>query len=319
MGSSAFLNALMELSGILNESCKLFLKNRKLMFFVMVLPLFLNSAVYLINFFSIKAEVTNLILESSLLSTTDPNTLEYSALLMRIFSDIRLFVGSAYIFLVVHFIVSLFFSVAVVRASALTHAGKNVQFRTFLVLTVKSWKQLLVTYFYITLFVLGYLFLFLITLLPVLLFSPGFSYLKARGIVVWIIFAVFESYLAIVWQLSVVISILEETYGIQALGKAARIAKGMKPSLFLVNLSVGILSLGLGQCIRLSNGTYPSTGNVLIGLVVVNSLFLVNMFRLVVYTVSYFHCKSVHGEEVELQGYVEYTKIPSELLVGNNV
>ncbi|KAL0702811.1 hypothetical protein Bca4012_058933 [Brassica carinata] len=221
-----FLNLLRDVVGILNESRKLYLKNKKLMFSVLVIPLFLNGLVYLFNVFAIKPEITNLIQESSLIPMMDPSTPEYLAHLMRVFEDFRHFVVSSYIFATVSSIINLLSVLVIVHASALTHIDENVQIKDFPALTLKSWKGPLVTYFYIVLFTLGYWFLFFIVLFPLLLLSTNFGSLAAKSGALFVMFAVFESYLAIVWYLSLVISILENTYGIQALGKAQRSLKG---------------------------------------------------------------------------------------------
>lgn len=315
MDRFSFLNVLMEVVGILNESRKLFLKNKKLMFSVLVFPLLLTCLVYLLNAFAIKPEITNLILESSLLPMTNPNTPEYAAHLMRVFADYRQFVGSSYIFLVVSSIISLLCTLVIVHASALTLKDDNVEFKDFPVLTLKSWKGPLVTKFYISLFSLGYWFLFFITLFPLLLFSTKIESLAAKTRTLVILFAVFESYLAIVWYLSMVISILEETYGIQALGKAAKIVKGMKPKLFFLNLFFGLLSFGLTQILRLIDFRRGFAVTLTIGLVFVSSIFAVRMFQLVTYTVAYFQCKSLQGKDVESLRDVEYTKLPSTTLM----
>ncbi|KAJ0254256.1 hypothetical protein HA466_0107870 [Hirschfeldia incana] len=242
MGPFSFLNVLVEVVGILNESRKLFFKNKKLMFSVLVFPLLLNGLVYLFSVFAIKPEITNLIQESSLIPMMDPSTPEYFSHLMGIFDDFCQFVVSSYIFAAVSSIINLLSVLVIVHASALTHKDENVKIKDFPVLIFKPWKGPLVTSFYIVLFSLGYWYLFLIVLVPFLLMSDS---LAVKSAALFILFGVFESYLVIVWYISLVISILEESYGIQALGKAAKIVKGMKPKLFLLNLFFGLLSFVL--------------------------------------------------------------------------
>ncbi|CAN8257665.1 unnamed protein product [Cochlearia groenlandica] len=315
----SFLNVLKEFAGILNETRKLFLKNKKLMFAVLVFPLLLNGLLYLFTTLTIKPEITNLILESSLLPMTDPNTPEYIGHLMRVFADFRQFVFSSYIFFAVSSIINLLSVLVIVHASALTHKDdddNNIKIKDFPVLTLKSWKGPLVTNFYIVLFSLGYWFLFFIILFPLLLLSTKLSSYVAVLRALFIVFAVFESYLAIVWYLSMVISILEETYGIQALGKAAKIVKGMKPKLFLVNIFFGLLSFGLSQIVGLIDMRRSFAVTLTVGLVLVSSIFAVRMFQLVTYTIAYFQCKSFQGKDVESLRDVEYTKLPSDTLMG---
>ncbi|CAA7022192.1 unnamed protein product [Microthlaspi erraticum] len=303
---SRFLNVLKEVVGILNESRKLFLKNKKLMFSVLVFPLLLNGLVYLINVFAIKPEITKLNNELSLLPTADPSSPEFIAHIMRIFADFRQLVASSYIFSTLHAIINLLSVLVIVHASALTHKDENIKIKEFPVFTLQYWKGPLVTYFYIFLFTLGYWFLFFIILFPLLVFSSSLYSLAAKFGALWILFVLFQSYLAIVWLLSMVISILEETYGIQALGKAAKIVKGMKLKLFLVNLFFGLLSFGLAQIVMLVDLQRSLAVTFTISLVLVTSIFALSMFQLVTYTVAYFQCK-----DVESLKDVEYTKLSS--------
>ena len=104
---ASFVNVLREVMCILHESGKLFLKNKTLMFSVLVFPLFLNGLVYLFNVFAIKPEITNLIQESSLIPLMDPSTPEYLAHLMKVFQDFQQFVVSSYIFAAVSSVINL--------------------------------------------------------------------------------------------------------------------------------------------------------------------------------------------------------------------
>ncbi|WZZ52577.1 hypothetical protein YC2023_052684 [Brassica napus] len=265
MGRFSFLNLLKEVVGMLNESRKLFLKNKKLMFSVLVFSLLLNGLVYLFNILTITLEITNLTQHLKLLPTMDPSSAEYIALLMEVFADFGLFGVSSDIFGVVYFIINLLSVLVIVHASALTYNDENVNCKDFVVLTASLISFAVVT------------------------------------CVLLVLFALFASYLAIVWYLSLVVSVLEETYGIQALGEAVKIAKGMKPKLLLLNLFFGLLIFGLAQI------------ETLVSLVM--STFVV-MFVLLTYTVAFFQCKGHHGQDVESLRDAEYTTLPTTSLIG---
>ncbi|KAF3544287.1 hypothetical protein DY000_02005602 [Brassica cretica] len=322
MGLFSFWKLLKEVVGMLNESRKLFLKNKKLMFSVFVFYLLLNGLLYLFNVLTITPEITNLTQDLNLLPTMDPSSPEYMAQLMKVFADFRLFVVSSDIFNAVSFIINLLSVLVIVQASALTYKHENVKFKDFVVLILKSWKGPLVTSFYISLFSLGYCLFFVIILFPILLSSLSIASLfslVAKVFVLLVLFLLFASYLAIVWYLSMVISVLEETYGIQALGEAAKIVKGMKPKLFLLNIFYGLLLFGLAQIVTLVSLVVDRSQSFVvtlaIGLVLVVSAF-VGMFLLMTYTVAYFQCKSPHGQDVERLRDVEYTTLPTTSLIG---
>ncbi|XP_018467539.2 uncharacterized protein LOC108839229 [Raphanus sativus] len=298
----SFSNLLKEVVGMLNESRKLFLKNKKLMFSVLVFSLLLNGLVYLFNVLTITLDITNLTQDLNLLPTMDPSSANYITQLMEVFAAFGLFGVSSDIFGVVSFIINLVSVLVIVHASALTYNDENVKFKDIVVRTLHSWKGPLVTYFYICLSSLGYWVFFVTILFPLLwLSSASLISFAAVSCVLLVLFALFASYLAIVWYLSLVVSVLEETYGMQALGEAVKIAKGMNPKLFLLNLFFGLLIFGLDQIETLGS--------------LVLSTFVV-MFLLMTYTVAYFQCKSLHGQDFESLRDAEYTILPTTSLIG---
>lgn len=221
-----------------------------------------------------------------------------------------------YIFMPVSTIINIYSVIVIIHASALTLKNENIKIKYFPVMTFKSLKGPLVTNFYIALFILGYGFLYAIILCPLFVFSSKLYFLVAKSVPLLILLEVYQSYLAIVWNLSVIISILEETYGIKALRKAAKIAKGMKPKMFLLNLSFRLLTFRLGQILQLINWRRSFSVTLAIGLVFVCLEFALIMFQLVTYTVFYFQCKSLRSKDVESLGDVEYTKLSSNTVMG---
>ena len=218
-------------------------------------------------------------------------------------------------------IASVFFAVSTTYASALIHGGKKISIKDFVSRTIRSLKRPLVTCFYITLFVFGYLCLCLATLFPLLLILGGGQVTSSvSSILLSISAAVFYTYLSVVWNLALVISVIEEQFGIEALGKAAQIVKGMKLQALILNLLLTILSSILLQCFRLTKLKQPEATRIVISLLVVSSIWMVRMFGYTAYTVLYYRCKKTHGEEVELQDAdTEYTKIPTAPLINENI
>ncbi|CAH8386689.1 unnamed protein product [Eruca vesicaria subsp. sativa] len=313
---ASFLDVLNEVVDILNESSKLFLKNKKLMFSILVFHLLHNGLVYLLSVFAIRPEITNLIQESRLIPMMDPTTPEYFVHLIRVFDDFSKFAVSSCIFATVSSIINFLSVQVIVHTSALTHKDDNVKIKDLSVLILKSWKGPLLTSFYIVLFSFGYCYLLLIVYFPLFWSSHSLADLADKSAALFVLFAVFESSLGIVWYLSLVISILEETYGIQVLGKAAKIVKGMKPKLFLLNLFFVLLSFGFIQTVRWIDLKRSFAVTLPTGLVLVSSIFAVRTFQLVTYTLAYFQCMGLQGKDVESLRDVEYTKLPSTTLMG---
>lgn len=128
-------------------------------------------------------------------------------------------------------------------------------------------------------------------------------------IIILIPAVVFLSYLAVVWNLAFVVSVLEEKCGIDALGRAAVLVKGFKLSGFFLNIVFGIPSLVLIPGFRLANSEKSTTIRVSVVLVMLNCLWLIKMFAFMAFTVFYYECKNNLGEK-EIES-LEYTKLSS--------
>ncbi|XP_031285020.1 uncharacterized protein LOC116143726 [Pistacia vera] len=149
-------------------------------------------------------------------------------------------------------------------------------------------------------------------------FQSSFA-LKVLFILLSVSAAAFYGYLAVAWTLALVVSVLEESYGIDPSAKAAKIVKGMEMHGFLVNLVMTMLSFIVLQGFNFLKFKDFAAVEVIIGLLIWNSHWLVKMFGLMAYTVLYYRCKKTHGDEVELQGDLEYCKIPNFPLITESI
>ncbi|KAG8372505.1 hypothetical protein BUALT_Bualt12G0073100 [Buddleja alternifolia] len=124
---------------------------------------------------------------------------------------------------------------------------------------------------------------------------------------------VFYLYLSSVWLLGLVVSVVgEESCGIEALGKSAKIIKGQKVNGFLLNIVLNLVSLGVYL------GSKMITSEKICGLFLVNCSCLVKILTFVAYTVLYFWAKESHGQEIELNlSNVEYGKLPTTPFVND--
>ncbi|KAJ0032025.1 hypothetical protein Pint_14261 [Pistacia integerrima] len=305
---------------ILREALKIFHKNGKLMASFTLLTLSVHSLLFLFNIFSMKSLLSKWITDESRLLFTSPNIPKYANLLVAAQKDIRILVGTEWIFLVISSFISFFFSSATILASATTYSGKNFSLKDLFSTAASSFKRPFLTLLYLTLFGVGYFFLALVLLpLPLTMSFQSPSALKVYFILLSVSAEALYDYLAVVWTLALAVSVLEESYGIEALGKAAKIVKGMEMHGFLVNLVMTILSFIVRQGFKFLKFKDFAAVEVIIGLLILNSLWLVKMFGLMAYTVLYYQCNKTHGEEVELQGDLEYSKIPNFQFITENI
>lgn len=295
----------------LRETQKMFLKNRNLIASITSVSLLLYSVLLLCNFFSIKPLITDLLAKQSLLFITSPSAAEFTDVLLAIRESLCTFAQVEYVFILAFSVISLFFSMATILASAITYAEKTLPFKDLLSITVKSCKRTFITLFYVHLFIVGYVTLAWLFLFPMLLTSK----LRAVTLLLSILALIFYVYLDILWTLATVISVLEERHGIEALGKASQIVKGMEPHGFLLNLLFTVLSSTVFQGLGLISQKQSPVITIIIGLIVLNCICLIRMCWFIAYTVFYWKCKKIHGEEVELQGTTEYSSSATTPLI----
>ena len=296
--------------GILKESNKIFLKNVKLMAFITLIILSLHSLLFLSYTFSIKPLINDFIINATFLQFTTPGTSEFAKLLIAVKKDVKLFVGLEWIFILATSITSLFSASITILAAGVTHIGEDMSIKDLLLRIVKSWKRPFVTWFYINLLDIGFGFLTWATVSSFMLFFEGpFTSLPPYFWVILSLAMVFKSYLAVVWNLALVVSVLEERRGIDALGRAGKLVKGLKLRGFFLNILFGLLSSVAVPGFKLTNGKQSTALRVAIVLFFFNCLLLVTMFAMMAFTVFYYECKKNQGDEIESKESFEYTKI----------
>ncbi|KAM7252716.1 hypothetical protein ACFE04_008225 [Oxalis oulophora] len=315
------LETLKDVVQIFAEVKQISTKQSKLIPLIGILTIFINSLIYILNILSTKSLFTDLITKQAFLLITSPTTPEFFDLLVNIKDDIKILFGLEGIYILVNLTTSLLLLIATVLASSLLYGGKHISLLDLVERTIKSFKRPLVTGFYVTLFITGYIFLILGTLLPVVFivggpvwFSLSISYIFT------ILVLIFFTYLDVVWTLAFVLSIVEEKYGMEALGKAAAILKGMKLKGFILNLIFTTFSVVLSLVmIKSINLNQTISAQVSIGLITVVIGSVIRMVQLISFTVLYHKCKKIHGEEVELHGSKGYAKVDSIPLINANI
>ncbi|KAF8033840.1 hypothetical protein BT93_C0183 [Corymbia citriodora subsp. variegata] len=290
------------------EAHKLFLRNGRLMVSIAASTVLLYSLLLLTNIFSLRPAVGHLIANTSMLLITSPTSTEYSYLLMSIQKDIRLFYGLEWVFVLLYSVCSILFSTMTIYASAAAHGGKNLSTKDLGIAVARSWRRPFITFFYITLFGIGYLFLVLALTIPLVLPRANIA-----TVILCIVAALFYAHLAVVWTLGLVVSVLEEDKsGLGALAKAGQLVKGREVHGFALSLVIVALSILMSQVVRLVSVRQSEGAYIVIGLVMLNLLWAVRMFGLMAYTVFYYECKKFHGEESNaLMVSLEYSKIPA--------
>ncbi|OMO56200.1 hypothetical protein COLO4_35751 [Corchorus olitorius] len=207
-------------------------------------------------------------------------------------------------YFIVFLVLALLSTAAVVYTVACIYTGKEISFKKVMSVVPRVWKRLIVTFLWSFAIVLVYNFVAVFCLLlPVLIIYLGFSNVGvAIFVVLFLLYLAGLIYIAVVWQLAGVVSVLEDVYGIQAMKKSKALIKG-KMGVALALFLLLILCFGVIQTLFQFEVAFfwsLSVGmRILIGILCLLLLFNAILFGLVAKTVLYFVCKSHHHENID--------------------
>ncbi|EYU42466.1 hypothetical protein MIMGU_mgv1a024057mg [Erythranthe guttata] len=316
---------------ILKETLKILPKNGKLVASIAFLSLLLPSVLFL-SFVYFYQSLTAYVFASY----TDP---EYSDSDNHVVKYLALLLAVEIAFLLIFVIISSLSSTTTILVSAYSYTGKKLDPKDLFSSIKRTWKKPFSRRLYSSSSSLSSRFLSIAVVLAIFLvfMYPNFMTICAFVIFGVIVF-IFQLYSSVVYVLSVVVSIVEDSSGVEALGKAEKLVKGgQRLHGFTLNLFFNLVaasfedggvgkgrkaryggaSASMDSCstcssilhvavILISPGTYYyidklSVDNVTIyyGLFFLNLVSLLRILALIAYTVFYFRCKKRHDEEEE--------------------
>ncbi|KAL2502374.1 hypothetical protein Fot_36222 [Forsythia ovata] len=309
---------------ILKKSIKLLPKNGNLMVLIVIISVVLNSILFLSFNFSLKSLTNDMVGifmpdPSSFVPNQSPFTPNTTSVMPdptlllgqggRLREDFAILLAVQMAFIIGAFVISILTTTATVLVSAMSYNDKTLSLTNLCSRIVTRWKRALVTGFYTKLHAIGYLFLVVALAVP-LLMSANKATISA-AILLGISASFYFLYLVVVWILAVVVSVVDESYGMEAIGKAATVIKGKRLHGFMLNIFFNLLGLIVVQGYRIILGEKGLLNLTMYGLFMMVFPSLGNLFLSVAYTVLYFQCKKIHGEEIELYESIEYTKLPT--------
>ncbi|KAJ9550817.1 hypothetical protein OSB04_014862 [Centaurea solstitialis] len=213
--------------------------------------------------------------------------------------DVREILLVKLLILVISSVISLVFLVATVSSSSEAYTAKVLSRKDMFLKIKASWKRPLVTSFYMILLTFGIISLYLISIgVTSILAVNSWAVVFFGAITLSIPVCYF--YVAALWMVSVVVSVLEEDFvGVKAIGRAAELMKGKKlqASLMMVLFAMfyGVVHM-MANCVT-SHNLSQST-RMAITIPFTNGLFsLLKLFMFVVFTVFYHERKTSHDEK----------------------
>lgn len=217
--------------------------------------------------------------------------------------------------------ISLFAQNAIILVTGASYNDKKISNKDFISKVPRALTRLFITSFHVTLLRVGFLYFGLITLMvPTIMI---FEYKIVYKMILWVLVILVVTlylYFSVVWVLSLVVSVLEECSGIEALGKAGRLIKGKKLEGLFLNILTNLLAYPFFHVLsKFPLASQSELTQTLFRFFVMSCICLLTTFEFQAYTVLYFECKKNNGEEIELQGNVEYSKIPSTAIVPDHI
>ncbi|KAL3362712.1 hypothetical protein AABB24_012162 [Solanum stoloniferum] len=229
---------------ILKESLQLIPRNGKLLALTCFLQILFSSILLSILNFELKFLFHDIILKTSILSTSIDDTFKIMEIIADIKEEFRIFLIIYVAILVSLSLISFLYTIATIILSS----NINISLKEFVLKISNAFKYAFITRLYTNMLSIGYFFIVLFLLSPISISSSNI-FLFSIGIFVGIISFIFFLYLSIVWILALLISVIEEDcYGIKAIEKAGRFIKGNGLNGFMLNILFSIISSLLYLC-----------------------------------------------------------------------
>ncbi|KAI3689418.1 hypothetical protein L2E82_47374 [Cichorium intybus] len=211
------------------------------------------------------------------------------------------------LFKIVSIIIFTFFSLlsttAVVYTIASVYTGGDVTYRKVMKVVPKVWKRLTVSFLcmFLTFFAYNLMASVVFFLWSVTLREFVVSFFVIFPLIILYIFGFL--YLAIIWQLASVISVLESCYGLKAMIKGMDLMKGkqrvaLMVSFLLYGLLAGVVFMYLALIV-FDGAELSPVWKVAVGILCCVLLVITFLLIMVIQTMLYLVCKSYHRETID--------------------
>ncbi|KAI3805495.1 hypothetical protein L1987_27928 [Smallanthus sonchifolius] len=236
------------------------------------------------------------------LANARPGTPEFTELLVAIREDTGIFLGIEGAYMVLFFFIALFAQTAVIIIASSYYSGYDLSLKELILKVSKTWTRPFVTSIWIHLLALGYTTFFLLPfLVPSLVLFDHPIILFTVLIFLAILFITLNIYLSVVWSLAVVVSVVEDSSGFSALGRAKELVKGKRGHGFLLNLFFIFVMVVIVVIVSKLSPAMPIVAGVIQTLLI----GVMSMFQFMAYSGFYFQCKN----GMMKSGGLEYKRI----------
>ncbi|KAL5700146.1 hypothetical protein ACHQM5_025631 [Ranunculus cassubicifolius] len=306
--AKSYYSELQNVMLILKKTFKLLERNKKIFLSIVLATMIPLYLFLLANKFILASLFNNLSLVAVSLFTMTPATPDYARQIFKIQEDTILVFLVEMIYLVIAAMVSLSSMVSTIYVSGMSYIGKDLTLKELWSKIKQIWVRPLITWFYTSLMITG---VSLVILLPCIFvaFARGSIVMLAVGIIPIVLVSIVNIYLGLIWLVGLVSSVLEDCSGLEALGKAEKLVSKKKIVGFVLMIVLVVPFSAIYLLTVMSSGR--PTGIVQFSMmdIAVTLGILLNIVSIMTCTVFYFDCKHSHGEQVELEEEMGYTKV----------
>ncbi|KAL2553160.1 hypothetical protein Fot_06779 [Forsythia ovata] len=214
-------------------------------------------------------------------------------------------------YLIFFIILALLSTSAVVYTIACIYTAKEISFRKVMSVVPKVWKRLMVTFIWNFIIVFVYnLIAVLILVFGVVLLGYSKNALVIFALLFVIVYLIGSVYISIIWHLATVVSVLEESYGLNAMAKSQALIKGkmgISVGIFLVlGLCLSGIQVFFENCVVQRKRDIGLVSRVGYGSLCLFLLSILMLLGLIMQTIIYFICKSYHHENIDKSSLADH-------------
>ncbi|PIN20797.1 hypothetical protein CDL12_06521 [Handroanthus impetiginosus] len=288
--------------GILKESFNIVSSWRKIFSQItlsLIIPL---SFIYLAHIEISALIFRNIIVDEYYLERTPEGTSSHNKISHMLSSEWTTFILFKIGYFIFFIILTLLSTSAVVYTIACIYTAKEITYKKVMSVVPKVWKRLMVT------FIWNFIIIFAYNLVSAFVVLLGFIILGSIPVLLTVFLVLFTIiyligflYITIIWHLASVVSVLEESYGLNAMAKSQALIKGKMAVSLAVFFIVGLCFFGTqfmfkALVVFVDHGIGKRIGFGILNLVLMSISML---FGLIIQTIIYFVCKSYHHENID--------------------
>ncbi|CAI9766646.1 unnamed protein product [Fraxinus pennsylvanica] len=297
--------------GIFKESFNIVASWRKIfcqITIALILPL---SFIYLAHIQISELLFADIMHDEYILDRTPEGTSTYKNISSILSSEWTAFILFKIGYVIFSIILALLSTSAVVYTIACIYTAKEISFRKVMSVVPKVWKRLMVTFIWNFIILFAYNFIaVLILIMGLFLFVSSKNAMVSFALLWLIVYLIGSVYISLIWHLATVISVLEESYGLNAMAKSHALIKGKMVVSFCVFLVLGLCLLGIQMLFEnrlvIRKGDIGLVNRIGYGVLCVFLLSILLLLGLIMQTIIYFICKSYHHENIDKSSLADH-------------